>query len=57
MVPKKLRGVAVERQKANIIHRYAHLMIDQRPGDHHAYTATQQFKHPPSVGSLIQRHY
>jgi hypothetical protein len=57
VVPRRLRGTAVERQKANIVHRYAHVIREQRPGDHHTYTATQHFKHPPSVGSLLQRYY
>lgn len=54
LIPKRLRGVAVERAKANIIHRYAPLMCEQQPGNLHSYTATQHFKHPPTVGSLVQ---
>jgi hypothetical protein len=57
IVPRTLRGAAVERHKANVVQRYAHLMCEQRPGDLQTYTATQHFKHPPSVGSIMQRYY
>jgi predicted nuclease of predicted toxin-antitoxin system len=50
-----LRGVRVEREKSEIVHRHAHLIHQQAPGDHHTYTSTQHFRQPPSLTSLLKR--
>jgi hypothetical protein len=50
-----LRGLQVEREKSEIVHRYAHLIREQQPGDHHTYTPTQHFRHRPSLTSLLRR--
>jgi hypothetical protein len=50
-----LRGVAVEHAKADIMHRHAHTIREQSPTDHHTYTATNHYKHPPSFASQIRR--
>jgi hypothetical protein len=54
-VARHLRGVKVEREKANILQRHAHLMIEQQPGDHYTYNARQRFRHPPSLASQLRR--
>ena len=46
-VRDSLRGVQVEQEKTNIVHRYAHVICEQSPGDHHTYTFRQHFKQPP----------
>lgn len=50
-----LRGVEVERAKADILQRHAHTICEQGPADHHTYTAKQHFKHPPSLQTQIRR--
>jgi hypothetical protein len=54
-VERHLRGVRVEREKANILQRHAHLMVEQGSGDHHTYNARQRFRHPPSLASQLRR--
>jgi hypothetical protein len=54
-VPVHMRGAAVERAKADIVHRHAHVIAEQVPGDHHTYTARQHFRHRPSLTSLMRR--
>jgi hypothetical protein len=55
MLPRGLKGVRVEQAKSEIVHRYAHLIREQNPGEHHTYTATQHFRQPPSLTSLLKR--
>jgi predicted nuclease of predicted toxin-antitoxin system len=50
-----LRGLQVEREKSEIVHRYAHLIREQKPGDHHTYTPTQHFRQRPSLTSMLRR--
>jgi hypothetical protein len=50
-----LRGLSVEREKSEIVHRYAHLIRQQAAGDHHTYTSSQHFRQPPSLTSLLRR--
>jgi len=53
-IPNHLRGAAVEQAKINTVHRYAHAIAEQAPGDHHTYTPRARFRHPPSLASLIR---
>lgn len=46
-----LRGAAFEHAKADVMHRHAHQMVEQRPGDHHTYTDRARFRQPPSLVS------
>lgn len=55
VVNPDLRGIVVERAKAEIVHRHAHRIVQQRPGDHFTYTRRSQYKHPPSLVSARQR--
>jgi hypothetical protein len=50
-----VRGLSVEREKSEIVHRYAHLIRQQAVGDHHTYTSSQHFRQPPSLTSLLRR--
>jgi hypothetical protein len=50
-----LRGVQVEQAKAEIIHRHAHTIREQNPGDHYTYNVQSHYKHPPSLTSQTQR--
>jgi hypothetical protein len=46
-----LSGASVEQAKTDVIHRHAHQMLEQRPGDHHTYTVRARFRHPPGLMS------
>ena len=50
-----VRGGAVEIEKTDIVQRHAHDMRSQQPGDHHTYTVSRRYKHPPSLASLMRR--
>jgi hypothetical protein len=52
---EKLRGVAVERAKAEIIHRYAHAIRELAGGDHHTFTAERHFKSRPSLAYMTRK--
>ncbi len=54
-VARGIRGGAVEREKADIVHRYAHLIREQSRGQHFTYSRNQRSKHPPSLSSQLQR--
>jgi hypothetical protein len=54
-VDEHLRGAKVEHQKNEIIHRHAHSMLEQRPGDHHTYTAMNRYKTRPSLAYMLRR--
>lgn len=49
MLPRKIKGVAVEFAKQNIVHHHAKKMEAQSAGDHFTYNERSQFKHPPSL--------
>lgn len=51
VIDAHLKGAPVERAKHEIVHRYAHVMVEQSPGDHHTYRRTRHYKHPPSLVS------
>jgi hypothetical protein len=55
VVDPKLRGVAVEQAKNDIVHHHAKRMLEQRPPDHFTYTQTQRHKSPPSLVSTLRR--
>ena len=41
VVHADLRGARIEQSKHNIVHRFAHEMVQQGRGDHHTYTERQ----------------
>ncbi|MDQ3642265.1 MAG: hypothetical protein M3450_12580 [Actinomycetota bacterium] len=49
VIDAHLRGATVERAKTEIVQRYAHAMVEQRPGDHHTYRRNRHYKHPPGL--------
>lgn len=49
-----LSGAAVERAKANILHRWAHEIVKLRPGDQHTYYETTRAKSRPSLASQLK---
>ena len=49
MLPRQLKGVAVEHAKHGIVHHHAKRIEGQKPGDHFTYNETSQYKHPPSL--------
>jgi hypothetical protein len=53
--PEGLKGAAVERAKANIIHRWAHEIVKLRRGDHHTYYESRHLKSRPSLASQLRR--
>ena len=55
VIPEELLGSAVEKAKANVIHRHAHLIDRQAPGDHQTYALSQHFRSRPSLTSMLRR--
>lgn len=55
VIERHLKGIAVEHAKAEVLHRHAHRMVEQRPGDHFTYTRRSRFRHPPSLVSARSR--
>jgi hypothetical protein len=54
VVNDKLRGARVEQGKMDVVHRHAHAIREQVPGDHHTYTVKAHFKHPPALTTLLR---
>jgi len=54
-VHEDLKGSAVEREKADILHRHAHSIRELASGEHHTFTATQHLKSPPSLNYMTRR--
>jgi len=50
-IDRYLKGAAVEFAKMDTLHRRAHQMLEQRPGDHHTYTRRSRYRCPPSLVS------
>jgi hypothetical protein len=50
-----LRGVVVEEAKIDIVHRYAHIIREQEPSDHHTYSANGHSRYPPSLTYMTRR--
>lgn len=50
-----LSGAAVERAKANILHRWAHEIVGLRRGDQRTYYETSRAKARPSLASQLNR--
>jgi hypothetical protein len=44
-----LLGIEVERMKTDVVQRHAHRIVEQKPGDHHTYTRSAHYRHPPSL--------
>lgn len=55
VIDDHLLGAAVEQAKSNVVQRHAHMMVEQRPGDHFTYSAQRHSKHPPSLAKLLGR--
>lgn len=55
VLPEGLKGLRVEQAKSEIVHRHAHLICDQKVGDHCTYTRRQRFRSPPALTSLLRR--
>ena len=55
VIGERLRGIAVEHAKAEVLQRHAHQMVDQQVGDHFTYTRRSRFRHPPSLLSARAR--
>jgi hypothetical protein len=53
--PEKLKGAAVEKAKANILHRWAHDIAELGKGDHHTYYEKRRLKTRPSLDSQLRR--
>lgn len=49
VIDAHLRGASVEHAKTDVVHRHAHRMLEQRPGDHFTYTQRARYQHPPSL--------
>jgi hypothetical protein len=54
-VHEELKGAAVEREKAEILQRHAHVIRELANGDHHTFTATQHLKSPPSLNYMTRK--
>ena len=50
-----LRGAAVERAKAEIIHRHAHAIRELAASDHHTFTTERHFKSRPSLAYMTRK--
>ncbi len=50
-----LRGVAVERAKAEILHRHAHEIRQMGSGDQHTFTAERHYKTRPSLTYMLRK--
>jgi hypothetical protein len=50
-LPPKIRGVAAENAKQEIVHRHAHQIVEQTPGQHFTYTKGRRHKSPPGLVS------
>jgi hypothetical protein len=55
VINEHLQGSSVEKSKSNVVHRHAHVISEQKPGDHFTYTAMRHSKHPPSLTKLLGR--
>jgi hypothetical protein len=55
LVHKDLRGVKFEQSKRNIVHKYAHEMVQQARGDQHSYSEQRRTKSRPSLSSQLRR--
>jgi hypothetical protein len=55
VIDPKLRGVAVEQAKTDVVQRHAHKMLEQRPPDHFSYTQHARHRSPPSLVSTLRR--
>ena len=55
LIEPHLRGIEVERAKAEVVRRHLHEITEQRPGDLFAYTRYQRHRAPPSLGSTLRR--
>jgi hypothetical protein len=55
VVREDLRGEAAEHSKQDVVHRYAHRMVEQRPGDHHTYSEGRHSRARPSLTSWLRR--
>jgi hypothetical protein len=55
MIEPRLRGIAVEHSKNEVLSRYARTMLSQSPGDHFSYTERRNYKHPPSLVTQSRR--
>lgn len=53
VIDEHLRGAAVEKAKSNVVQRHAHMIVEQKAGDHFTYTALRHAKSPPSLAKLI----
>jgi hypothetical protein len=55
VLPDHVRGAAVERAKADIVHHHGRAISAQTPGEHDTYTRRSHFHSPPSLTSLTRR--
>ena len=55
VIREDLSGAAVERAKANILHRWAHEIVALRRGDQHTYYESRRAKTRPSLASQLKR--
>lgn len=53
--PEKLKGAAVEKAKANILHRWAHEIVELGKGQHRTYYEKRHSKSRPSLASQLRR--
>ena len=54
-VREDLRGQAFEQAKQNIVHMHAHVIAEQRVGDHHTYSERRHSRSPPSLTTWLRR--
>jgi hypothetical protein len=55
VVHQELRGAKFEQSKHNIVHRYAHEIVQQGRGDHHSYSEQRRTRSRPSLSSQLKR--
>lgn len=55
LVHEDLVGVKFEQSKRNVIHKYAHEMVQQGRGDQHSYSEQRRTKSRPSLSSQLRR--
>lgn len=47
VIESHLRGIAVENAKTNVVQRHAHVIVEQRPGDHFTVHARSKAPNAP----------
>lgn len=55
LIDPRARGIAAEQSKNEVLHRHARAMLTQTPGEHHTYTETRHYRHPPSLVTQSRR--